>query len=155
MPRRWGYIQEFDSASLTGKKQVMEAKGKKLVVVGDRVLVTPQEGEDRTRVGLLLPQSAVDKMEVQSGRIVEVGPGTPVQAPSEFGEEPWKLHESKATYVPMEAEIGDLALFLRNAAVEIEFERTPYLIVPHAAILLLVRGDEEDLDLEAMIKLDE
>jgi hypothetical protein len=69
----------------------MEAKGKKLVVVGDRVLVTPQEGEDRTRVGLLLPQSAVDKMEVQSGRIVEVGPGTPVQAPSEFGEEPWKL----------------------------------------------------------------
>tara|TARA_B100001245_G_scaffold157636_1_gene118508 strand:+ start:941 stop:1405 length:465 start_codon:yes stop_codon:yes gene_type:complete len=133
----------------------MEAKGKKLVVVGDRVLVTPQEGEDRTRVGLLLPQSAVDKMEVQSGRIVEVGPGTPVQAPSEFGEEPWKLHESKATYVPMEAEVGDLALFLRNAAVEIEFERTPYLIVPHAAILLLVRGDDEDLDLESMIKLDE
>ena len=108
MPWRWRYIQEFDSASLTGKKQVMEAKGKKLVVVGDRVLVTPQEGEDRTRVGLLLPQSAVDKMEVQSGRIVEVGPGTPVQAPSEFGEEPWKLHESKATYVPMEAEVGDL-----------------------------------------------
>ena len=69
----------------------MEAKGKKLVVVGDRVLVTPQEGEDRTRVGLLLPQSAVDKMEVQSGRIVEVGPGTPVPAPSEFGEEPWRF----------------------------------------------------------------
>ena len=133
----------------------MEAKGKKLVVVGDRVLVTPQEGEDRTRVGLLLPQSAVDKMEVQSGRIVEVGPGTPVQSPSEFGEEPWKLLESKTTYVSMEEEVGDLALFLRNEAVEIEFEGTPYLIVPHAAILLLVRGDEEDLDLESMIKLDE
>ncbi len=134
---------------------VMEAKGKKLVVVGDRVLVVPQEGEDRTRVGLLLPQSAVDKMEVQSGRIVEVGPGTPVQAPSEFGEEPWKLHEAKTTYVPMEAEVGDMALFLRNASVEIEFEETPYLIVPHAAILLLVRGEEDDLDLESMIKLDE
>ncbi len=133
----------------------MEAKGKKLVVVGDRVLVVPQEGEDRTRVGLLLPQSAVDKMEVQSGRIVEVGPGTPVQAPSEFGEEPWKLHEAKTTYVPMEAEVGDMALFLRNASVEIEFEKTPYLIVPHAAILLLVRGEEDDLDLESMIKLDE
>jgi co-chaperonin GroES (HSP10) len=133
----------------------MKAKGKKLVVVGDRVLVTPQEGEDRTRVGLLLPQSAVDKMAVQSGRIVEVGPGTPVQAPSEFGEEPWKLHESKTTYVPMEAEVGDMALFLRNAAVEIEFEGSPYLIVPHAAILLLVRGEEDDLDLESMIKLDE
>ena len=134
---------------------VMEAKGKKLVVVGDRVLVTPQEGEDRTRVGLLLPQSAVDKMEEQSGRIVEVGPGTPVQAPSGFGEEPWKLHEAKTTYVPVEAEVGDMALFLRNAAVEIEFERAPYLIVPHAAILLLVRGEEVDLDLESMNKLDE
>ena len=134
---------------------VMEAKGKILVVVGDRVVVTPQEGEDRTRVGLLLPQSAVDKMEVQSGRIVEVGPGTPVQAPSEFGEEPLQRHEAKTTYVPMEAEVGDLALFLRNAAVEIEFEGTPYLIVPHAAILLLVRGEEDDLDLESMIKLDE
>jgi len=44
---------------------------------------------------------------------------------------------------------------LRNAAVEIEFEGSPYLIVPHAAILLLVRGEDDDLDLESMIKLDE
>ena len=32
---------------------------------------------------------------------------------------------------------------MRNAAVEIEFEGTKYLIVPHAAILLLVRDNEE------------
>jgi co-chaperonin GroES (HSP10) len=127
------------------------------------VLVTPQEGEDRTRIGLLLPQTAVEKMQVQSGRVVEVGPGTAVPSPSEFNDEPWKLQEAenKAQYVPMQAAIGDLALFLRNASVEIEFEGTPYLIVPHAAILLLVRGEpsdgdlDEDIDLESIIKLDD
>ena len=141
----------------------MDVQGRKLLVVGDRVLVTPQEGEDRTRIGLLLPQTAVEKMQVQSGRVVEVGPGTPVPSPSEFNDEPWKLQEgeNKAQYVPMQAAIGDLSLFLRNASVEIEFEGTPYLIVPHAAILLLVRGEpierdaDEDIDLETIIKLDD
>ena len=122
----------------------MNAKGKKLLVVGDRVLVTPEKGEERTRVGLLLPQTAVDKLAVQSGRIVEVGPGTPIPSPSELGDEPWKTREAKPSYVPMEARVGDFALFLRSAAVEIEFEGTKYLIVPQAAILILIR--EEDLE---------
>ena len=130
----------------------MEVRGKKLLVVGDRVLVTPEEGEGRTRVGLVLPATAIEKMAVQSGRIVEVGPGTPVAAPDELGEEPWKATEKKPQYVPMDAKVGDLALFLRNAAVEIEFDGTKYLIVPHAAILILVREEEvDDLDLEAMM----
>jgi len=149
----------------------VEVRGRKLLVVGDRVLVTPAAGEDRTRVGLLLPQAAIDKMQVQSGRVVEVGPGTPIPAPTEFGDEPWKLGENKPNYVPMQARIGDLALFLRNAAVEIEFENTAYLIVPHAAILLLVRGsgdgersassgsaaadDDDDIDLSKLIRLDD
>jgi chaperonin GroES len=119
----------------------MDAKGKKLLVVGDRVLVTPEKGEERTRVGLLLPQTAVDKLAVQSGRIVEVGPGTPVPSPSEVGDEPWKAREAKPNYVPMDARVGDLALFLRNAAVEIEFDGAKYLIVPYGAILLLIRDD--------------
>ena len=34
---------------------------RKLVVVGDRVLITPQEGEERTKVGLYLPSTAVDQ----------------------------------------------------------------------------------------------
>ncbi len=133
----------------------MEVSGKKLLVVGDRVLVSPEAGEDRTRVGLFLPAAAVEKMAVQSGRVVEVGPGTAVPSPTEFNDEPWKTHDPKAKYVPMEARIGDLALFLRNAAVEIEFDSTKYLIVPHAAILLLVREDEklEDVDLESMMQL--
>ena len=126
----------------------MDINRKKILVVGDRVLITPTQGEDRTRVGLFLPAAAVEKLAVQGGKVVEVGPGTPVPSPTEHAEEPWKLHEQegKANYVPMQAKVGDYALFLRNAAVEIEFENEKYLIVPHGAILLIVRdgnkGDE-------------
>jgi len=52
----------------------------RLTVVGDRVLIAPQEGEERTKVGLYLPPTAVDHQAVQGGRILATGPGTPVSA---------------------------------------------------------------------------
>ena len=51
---------------------------KRLIVVGDRVLIMPEEGEERTNVGLYLPQTALDSRQVQGGRIVATGPGTPM-----------------------------------------------------------------------------
>ena len=113
---------------------------KKLVVVGDRVLVSPQEGEERTKVGLYLPPTAVDHQAVQGGRILATGPGNPISAPTEIDDEPWKIGgKADGRYVPMQAQIGDFALFFRKAAVEITFEGKRYLVVPQAAILVLVR----------------
>ncbi len=112
---------------------------KKLIVVGDRVLVTPQEGEERTKVGLYLPPTAVDHQAVQSGRIVATGPGNPLSAPTELNDEPWKVPGAEPRFVPMQAKVGDFALFFRKAAVEITFEGHHYLVVPQAAILVLVR----------------
>jgi co-chaperonin GroES (HSP10) len=114
---------------------------KRLIVVGDRVLVAPEEGEDRTRVGLYLPPSAVDAQAVQGGKVVATGPGTPISAPTELGEEPWKIASADAKYMPVQARIGDYAIFFRRAAVEITFEGNRYLVVPQAAILTLVRED--------------
>ena len=51
----------------------MDEISKKLVVVGDRVLVTPEEGEERSSVGLYLPPTAMDRQAVQGGRIVATG----------------------------------------------------------------------------------
>jgi chaperonin GroES len=120
-------------------------KPKKLIVVGDRVLIVPGEGEERTNVGLYLPPTAVDHQAVQGGRIVATGPGTPLADPNSLDDEPWKIdargsHETR--YVPMQARIGDYALFFRKAAVEITYEGDKYLVVPQAAILVLVRGSD-------------
>jgi chaperonin GroES len=114
---------------------------KKLIVVGDRVLIVPEEGEERTGVGLYLPPTAVAGQAVQSGRIVATGPGTPVADPSTLDEEPWKIGGTETRHVPMQAQVGDFALFFRKAAVEITFESKRYLVVPQAAIMVLVRAD--------------
>jgi co-chaperonin GroES (HSP10) len=122
----------------------MADSDKHLIVVGDRVLIAPEEGEDRTRVGLYLPATAVDKQAVQGGTVLATGPGTAVSAPTELDEEPWKIGATEARYLPLQARIGDYAIFFRRAAVEITFEGTRYLVVPQAAILALVRGEGED-----------
>ena len=48
---------------------------KELFVVGDRVLIRLDDREERTAVGLYLPPTALEREDVQSGRIEEVGPG--------------------------------------------------------------------------------
>lgn len=112
---------------------------KRLIVVGDRVLVAPEEGEERTTVGLYLPPTALEARQVQGGRIVATGPGTPITEPASMDEEPWKIRTPEVRYLPMQASVGDYALFFRKAAVEITFENKTYLVVPQAAILVLVR----------------
>lgn len=121
----------------------MSKPGKRLIVVGDRVLVQPEEGEDRTKVGLYLPATAVDSQAVQGGNVVATGPGNAVSAPTELDEEPWKIGAPEPRYVPLQAKIGDYAIFFRRAAVEITFEGDRYLVVPQAAILALVRDEDE------------
>ena len=118
-----------------------EETPKRLVVVGDRVLIAPEQGEERTNVGLYLPQTAVESRQVQGGKIVATGPGTPMTEPASMDDEPWKIRSPDVKYLPMQAEVGDYALFFRKAAVEITFEGKAYLVVPQAAILVLVRRE--------------
>lgn len=125
----------------------MRKAKKDLIVVGDRVLVKIEEGEERTNVGLYLPPTAVDNQAVQSGIIVATGPGLPLPAPDSGTDEPWRISASRETrFVPMQAIVGDYALFFRKAAVEITFEGDRYLVVPQAAILALVRDEDFDID---------
>jgi co-chaperonin GroES (HSP10) len=114
---------------------------KQLLVVGDRVLITPEDGDDRTRVGLYLPATAIDAQQVQTGLIVATGPGTPIADVSALDDEPWKLESREGRNRGMQARVGDHAIFFRKAAVEISFEEKKYLVVPQAAILVLIRDD--------------
>jgi chaperonin GroES len=119
----------------------MEFPKKQLTVVGDRVLITPEDGDERTRVGLYLPATAIDSQQVQTGLIVATGPGTPVADLSSLDDEPWKVETRQSSSRGMQARVGDHAIFFRKAAVEITFEDKKYLVVPQAAILVLVRDD--------------
>jgi hypothetical protein len=78
---------------------------------------------------------------VQTGLIVATGPGTPVADLSSLDEEPWKVDARENRNRGMQARVGDHAIFFRKAAVEITFEEKKYLVVPLAAILVLVRDD--------------
>jgi len=61
--------------------------------------------------------------------------------PASMDDEPWKIRGPDVKYLPMQAETGDYALFFRKAAVELTFEGKTYLVVPQAAILVLVKED--------------
>lgn len=118
----------------------MKAK-KNIIVVGDRVLIDPDDKLDRTATGLYLPPTVKEKEKVNGGHIVKVGPGYPVHEAG-AGEEPWsakKPHEMK--FIPLQAREDDYAIFLRESAIEIEFEGKKYLIVPHSAILAVIRTE--------------
>ena len=119
----------------------MEFPKKQLLVVGDRVLITPEDGDERTRVGLYLPATAIDAQQVQTGLIIATGPGTPVADLSSLDDEPWKVDAREGKNRGMQARVGDHAIFFRKAAVEISFEEKKYLVVPQAAILVLIRDD--------------
>lgn len=117
---------------------VFKKIGKQLILVGDKVLVEPAAGEDKTDAGLYLPQGVKEKEKVQAGRIVRVGPGYPAADPGSLDQEPWAKN-SKSKYFPLQAEEGDYCIFLRQQGVEVRYEGKNYSVVPHAAILLLIR----------------
>jgi len=112
----------------------------KLIIVGDRVLIKPKNPEERTKAGLLLPPGVQEKQKVHSGYVVKVGPGYPIPALSEI-DESWKQKKEDAKYFPLQAKIGDLAVYLQENSIEIEFNQEKYIIVPFVSILLLLRDD--------------
>lgn len=114
----------------------------KFIVVGDRVLVRPTEESQRTASGLYLPPGISEKDKIQSGYVMKVGPGYPTG--TNMDDEPWKESKDPVKYIPLQAKEGDLAIFLRKEAFEIEFEKEKLLIVPQSALLLLIRDDVID-----------
>jgi len=113
---------------------------KRLIVIGDRLLVKPLKGDERTASGLYLPPGVQEKEKVQQGYVIKTGPGYAIPMPVE--EESWKPDEEKVKYIPLQAKEGDLAIFLVSAATEVMYENEKYFIVPQSAILMLERDEE-------------
>ena len=113
---------------------------KKLIVIGDRVLIRLSKPDERTASGLFLPPGVQEKEKVQQGYIIKTGPGYAIPLPVE--NEPWRNEEDQVKYVPLQAKEGDLAIFLLSGATEVIYEGEKYFIVPQSAILMLEREEE-------------
>ncbi len=109
------------------------------IVVGDRVLIKPKSDSEKTDAGLFLPPGVKEKEKIQSGYVLKYGPGYAI--PSNEVEESWK-ENGEPKYIPLQVKEGDLAVFLFKSAFEIQFNNEKYMIVPHNAILLLIRDEE-------------
>jgi chaperonin GroES len=86
--------------------------------LGDRVIVKPQEPEQKTKSGIVLPDSAQEKP--QSGEVIEVGPG--------------RINDDGKA-IPLSVKKGDIVIFSKYGGTEIKVDGEDYLIVRESDIL--------------------
>ncbi|MBN2729918.1 MAG: co-chaperone GroES [Bacteroidales bacterium] len=111
-----------------------------IIVVGDRVLISPKKESEQTKTGLYLPPGFQSREQIHSGYVIKVGPGYAI--PSNEEDEPWKNGvQENVRYIPLQAKEGDLAIFLKKNAIEVMIGDGKYFIVPQNAILLLERDE--------------
>lgn len=112
----------------------------KLIIIGDRVLIRPQSQNEKTPSGLFLPPGVREKEKIQSGYVIKVGPGYPIPLPTEE-REVWQEPQDPVKYIPLQAQAGDLAIFLQKGAYEVVYQGEKYFIVAQNAILMLERDE--------------
>ncbi len=88
----------------------------KIKPLADRVIIKPQEAEEKTKSGIIIPDSAKEKP--QKGTVVAVGPGT---------------KDDK-----MEVKVNDVVLYGKYSGTEITIDRDDYLIMKQSDILAIV-----------------
>ncbi|MHB8780388.1 MAG: co-chaperone GroES [Candidatus Geothermincolia bacterium] len=88
--------------------------------LGDRVVVKPGEGEEKTASGLVIPDTAKEKP--QEGKVMAVGPG--------------RFEDGKV--VPMGVKEGDTVIYSKYGGTEVKVEGEEYLILSERDILAVV-----------------
>lgn len=89
--------------------------------LGNRVLVQVKEGEEKTKGGIYIPQTAQEK--TQNGIIEAVGPGK---------------KNDKGDLIPMDVKVGDEIIYDKYAGTQIKIDDKDYLLVSSDDILAIV-----------------
>lgn len=113
---------------------------KEIIVIGDRLLISPDDAKEKTDSGLYLPPTVREKEKIQCGYVMKTGPGYAIPNPSAMDDEPWKEKRSEVKYIPLQAEEGDYVMYLKDQAIEIHFDGSRYYIVPQSAVMVIVRN---------------
>lgn len=90
--------------------------------LGDRVLIRPLEPEEKTKGGIVLPDTAKEKP--QEGKIIAVGKGRV---------------SKDGKVIPLEVKVGDKVLYGKYSGHEISVEGEEYLIVEEKDIFAIVK----------------
>jgi len=89
--------------------------------LGDRILLKVTEAEEKTKSGIVLPDSAQEKP--QEGKIAAIGKG--------------KIDEN-GTMKALEVNVGDKVLFSKYAGTQIKYKGEEYLIIRESDILAVI-----------------
>ena len=89
--------------------------------LGDRLLIRPKESEEKTKSGIVLPDSAKEKP--QEGTVIATGDG----ARDEDGKK-----------IPMEVKKGNVVLYSKYAGTEVKIDGIEHLIIKESDVLAIV-----------------
>jgi len=109
------------NAAKSTARPVAIASSKKLRPLGDRVVVRPIPGEETTKSGIVIPDTAKEKP--QEGMVIAVGPGR-------------VLDDGKREH--MDLGKGDKVLYAKYAGTEIKIGGEDLMIISHKDILAVV-----------------
>jgi len=94
----------------------------KIKPISDHILIEPIKEEEKTKTGILLPDTA-EKERPEQGKIIAVGPGR---------------KDKQGKLVPLEVKPGDRVLFTKYGPNEIKVEDKEYLIAKEEDILAIL-----------------
>jgi len=89
--------------------------------LGDRLLIKPGKSEEKTKSGIVLPDSAKEKP--QEGKVISVGKGT---------------KDDKGKITPMEVKVGDIVLYSKYSGTEVKIDGEEHLIIKESDVLAIV-----------------
>ena len=84
----------------------------------DRVVVRRLEGEEKTKGGIIIPDTAKEKP--QEGEVIAVGPGA---------------RDESGKLIPLDVKAGDRILFGKWSGTEVKIDGVEYLIMKESDIM--------------------
>ena len=92
--------------------------------LGDRIVVKVLEGEERTKSGIVIPDTAKEKP--QKATVIAVGPD--------------KINEDNGQRIPMDLQVGLTVIFAKYGGTEIKLDGEEFLILSERDILAVLEG---------------
>jgi chaperonin GroES len=92
----------------------------KIKPLEDRVVIKPVEAEEKTKSGIVLPDTAKEKP--QQGDVVAVGPG----------------RYENGQLIPMEVKVGDRVIYSKYGGTEVKLDGEEYLILSSRDIYAVI-----------------